>query len=76
MPASSRPASNAAWVGIGLSAVAMLFGAVNWQRQEDLGDIDYRLGQQQRATTELRTEVREDLKELRAIILAGSCGGP
>lgn len=69
---SNRPASNAAWVGVGLSALAMLFGAVNWQRAQDLGDIEHRLAQQQREVAELRDELRDDIKELRSILLG--CG--
>lgn len=76
-PAARRHhASAPAWVGVVLSVLAMLAGAVNWQRNEDLREIEQRLMDQSKHQVKLHQlvreevgELRQDVRELRTIML-------
>lgn len=77
-PVTRRHASTPAWIGVVLSVLASLAAVFNWQRNEDLGDIEQRLMEQNKHQVEMhrlvREEVghmREDVRELRAILLRG-----
>lgn len=71
-----RIASAPAWIAVGLSILATLFAAVNWQRSEDLSDIEQQLIEQDKYSDQrdkVRQEeighLRDDLRELRQIVI-------
>lgn len=72
MTTARRHASAPAWIGVALSILATLAAAANWQRNEDLRDIEQQIVEREKFQVERHQRtldeigyLREDMQQMR-----------